>query len=188
METGRFVRVVERGAAVRGWRAWAVVDTPHGLRLASPLFDQYWVPGEAAHASCRRDEDPFAQRVGEHEVGSPVCGCGFHAVRDPVDAFSYLRGRDEPATVCRVLGEVTLWGNVLEGESGWRATIAYPARLYVPESSLAEELAVYGAAVSSSSWEWRSALATSSPAASAGSSTSSWSAARMRSSSGNASG
>ncbi len=149
MELGNPQGRVESGAAVRGWRAWAVTETRDGLRLASLLYDHVWAPGEPAAAACRRHDDPFATQIGAHELGAPECGCGFHAAKDPADAMSYLRGRDEPSTVCRVLGEVTLWGDVLQTEAGWRGALAYPARLYVPDTLLVEELAVYGVPVSS---------------------------------------
>jgi hypothetical protein len=151
MELGKSQGKLETGAAVLGWRAWAVTRTSQGVRLTSPLFDHLWLPGEPAVASCLRHEDPFAPPLldahGVATVGE--CGCGFHAARDPADALSYLHGRDAPSTLCRVLGEVTLWGEVLETEAGWRGTLAYPARLYVPDALLADELAAYGVAVSS---------------------------------------
>jgi hypothetical protein len=150
MELGRPQGKVESGAAVLGWRAWAVTRTSRGVRLASPLFDHFWLPGEPGVASCLRHEDPFAPALDAHAVTTQAeCGCGFHAARDPADALSYLHGRDAPATLCRVLGEVTLWGEVLQTEAGWRGTLAYPARLYVPDPLLAEEFAVYGVSVSS---------------------------------------
>jgi hypothetical protein len=150
MELGRPHGKLESGAAALGWRAWAVTQTSRGVRLASPLFDHVWLPGEPAVASCLRHEDPVAPVLDAHEVTTlPECSCGFHAVRDPADALSYLHGRDAPSTLCRVLGEVTLWGEVLQTEAGWRGTLAYPARLYVPDALLAEELAVYGVSVSS---------------------------------------
>jgi hypothetical protein len=69
----------------------------------------------------------------------------------PVDALSYLRGRDGPGTVCRVLGEVELSGVIVETHSGWRASAAYPARLYVADPELADALAVYDVPVLSPS-------------------------------------
>ena len=153
MEIGTQATALQQGAAVRGWRAWTVTETAGGLRLGSVLFDHVWLPGEPAAAACRRDEDPFAAKVGPHEVGSSDCRCGFYAACDPVDALSYLHGRNEPATVCRILGEVALWGRVLEGGAGWRATLAYPVHLYVPDAALAEALDAYGVAISSATCE-----------------------------------
>jgi hypothetical protein len=149
MELGNPQGRAESGAAVCGWRAWAVTETGEGLRLASLLYDHVWTPGEPAAAACRRHDDPFASQIGAHELGAAGCGCGFHAAKDPADALSYLQGRDEPTTVCRVLGEVTLWGGVLQTKAGWRGAFAYPARLYVPDALLVEELAAYAVPVSS---------------------------------------
>ena len=148
METGRALR--ERSRPVTGWRAWVVTETPGGLRLGSVLHDLVWAHGRAALAECRRDEDPFAAALRPHPVPGAECNCGFHAARDPVDALSYARGRDEPGTVCRILGEVVLWGHVLETEGGWRASHAYPAQLYVPDAEIAAALAGYSVPVCAS--------------------------------------
>jgi hypothetical protein len=146
METGVAVRVASNVTAL-GWRAWKVKESPDGLRLGSVIYEGLWVPGKAAHAACRREEDPFAVPAGPHDVPGTDCLCGIHAARDPVDAFSYLRGRDEAGIVGRVLGEVVLSGRVVETEAGWRAAVAYPARLYVEDPDLATALAVYGVPV-----------------------------------------
>jgi hypothetical protein len=148
METGRVLR--ESSRRVTGWRAWVVTESGDGLRLGSVLHDLVWEHGSPLVAECRREDDPFAPAVGPHPVPGVECNCGFHAARDPVDALSYARGRDEPRTVCRILGEVHLWGHVLETESGWRASHAYPARLYVADAELARALAAYSVPVCAS--------------------------------------
>jgi hypothetical protein len=148
METGRTLRELSRPVA--GWRAWVVSETSDGLRLGSVLHDLVWPHGRAALAQCRRDDDPFAEPIGAHPVPGAECNCGFHAARDPVDALSYARGRDDPGTICRILGEVLLWGHVLETEGGWRASHAYPGRLYVPDGDIAAELAGYSVPVCAS--------------------------------------
>jgi hypothetical protein len=148
METGRVLR--ESSRPVTGWRAWVVTDAGGGLRLGSVLHDLVWAHGRPLVAECRREEDPFALAIGPHPVPGAECNCGFHAARDPVDALSYARGRDEPRTVCRILGEVHLWGHVLETESGWRASHAYPARLYVADPEVARALAAYSVPVCAS--------------------------------------
>lgn len=156
METGRALR--ELSAPVIGWRAWTVVETHAGLRLGSVLHDLLWPCGRPVVAECRLDEDPFAAPVAPHPVPGAACNCGFHAARDAADALSYARGRDEPGTICRILGEVTLWGHVLQTESGWRASHAYPSRLYVPDAELAAALAAYGVDISSPECGSRSSL------------------------------
>jgi hypothetical protein len=148
METGKAVR--EHAEPVVGWRAWIVTATADGLRLGSVLHDLTWPAGRPLVAECLRHEDPFAEAIPPHPVPGAPCSCGFHAARDPADALSYARGRDEPGTVCRILGEVALWGHVIETEAGWRASHAYPVRLYVPELTLGEALAAYGVPVCAS--------------------------------------
>jgi hypothetical protein len=167
METGPGVRLVS-GVTALGWRAWKVCESPDGLRLASVIYDGLWLPGRAAIAGCRRQEDPFADPVEAHDVPGTDCRCGIHAARDPVDAFSYLRGRDEPGTLCRVLGEVVLSGQVVETEAGWRASAAYPARLYVDDPAIAQALANYDVPVLSRACEspsFRTCTATRWPSA-----------------------
>jgi hypothetical protein len=135
METGAAVRKL-RSPRLLGWRTWTVTETPAGVRLCSVIYERLWTPGQVARATCLQHED--------HEAPELECACGFHAARDPVDAISYLRGRDEPRTIGRVLGEVTLSGAIVETETGWRAEAAYPARLYVEDAEIATALSVYG--------------------------------------------
>jgi hypothetical protein len=149
METGAAVRKMW-SPRVLGWRAWTVTETPAGVRLGSVIYEGIWTPGRPALASCRREENPFAVQATAHDIPGLECGCGFHAARDPVDALSYLRGRDEPRTIGRVLGEVALSGAIVETETGWRAVAAYPERLYVEDAEVARALAVYGVPVLSS--------------------------------------
>lgn len=175
MKAGRVIRVVQGLVAV-GWRAWTVQQLSAGIRLGSVIYEATWEPEVAAVASCAHS----------HPAPDGACNCGFHAVRDPVDAFSYLRGRDELRTIGRVLGEVLLFGKVVETETGWRAGNAYPLRLYLDDPEVATSLGGYRIPVLSPSW--RSGSVISSIRASAGSSTSSWNAARTRSSSTGASG
>jgi hypothetical protein len=170
MDTGKVVRA--SSVQVVGWRVWTVQDRPEGVRLGSVIHEAIWVPGVPARATCSLDLPHAAPDAG--------CTCGFHAARDPVDAFSYLHGRNEPRIVGRILGEVLLLGRVLETERGWRASESYPVRLYVRDPELEAALASYAVPVLSG--EWGCATATSSKTDSAGSQTSSLSAALMRSS------
>ena len=86
MELGKPQGKVEAGAAALGWRAWAVTQTSRGVRLASPLFDHLWLPGEPAVASCLRHEDPFASALDAHEVRlvtAVLDGIGLQWLLDP---------------------------------------------------------------------------------------------------------
>jgi hypothetical protein len=168
MNIGQAVRSANRDRVV-GWRAWTVIETKDGVRLGSVIYDAVWQPTEPAIAVCHCDR--------LHDAPATGCTCGFHAAQDPVDAFTYLHGRDEPRTLCRVLGEVRLSGLVVETEGGYRGAAAYPLRLYANDLEVAATLeSIYGVPVRSPGCE--SDFATSSIAASAGSFPSSCSAAR----------
>jgi hypothetical protein len=156
METGPAIRERAEAAPILGWRAWVVTETAEGLRLGSVLYDEVWTPRTTALATCRRREDFFAEPLPPHPTPSADCSCGFHAARDAADALSYLRGRNEPATLCRILGEVALWGRLVETQAGWRAAAAHPVRLYVPDDEVADALALYGVTVVSAGCEWPS--------------------------------
>ena len=96
MEIGPAVRSAGR-SSVAGWRAWTVIETRDGVRLASVIYDTVWSPTGPTFATCRCEQSHAAPEV--------ACTCGFYAAQDPVDALTYLQGRDEPRTLCRVLGE-----------------------------------------------------------------------------------
>ncbi len=112
-------------------------------RLQSVLYDDVWEPGHGLTAACQH----------EHLAPYAACACGIYAVREPEGARRYLLGRDEPNVVGRVLGQVFLWGTVVEAEHGWRASFAYPARL---EPSAAEIARLYGVPVCPTTPTWRS--------------------------------
>jgi hypothetical protein len=62
-------------------------------------------------------------------------------MRKPPPATRYLLGRNDPNVIGRVVGLVALWGDVCEGVDGWRGGFAYPARIWVPASPHATEVA-----------------------------------------------
>ena len=113
---------------LRGWRVWVVVPTPRGARLRSVVQKTIWPDGSALVAECRRHR--LLRRATGHAAPELACHCGIYATR---------LGDLEPLLVdapwdtgTRVLGQVNLWGDVVECERGWRASRAYPERLYVP--------------------------------------------------------
>jgi hypothetical protein len=73
----------------------------------------------------------------EHDAPVPRCSCGIYATNDPELAAEYLYLYSEvlqPHVLYRAIGLVSLWGSVVEGETGWRATFAYPKRIFLPRS------------------------------------------------------
>lgn len=145
-----------------------MVETPAGLRLSSLAYRALWEPGEAFEAACRRRFGALPWgRMPLHEAPARDCVCGVYAVESSSRARPYLEVDLEAGGRWRyrVLGTVSLWGRLVEGERGWRGELAYPAALFVPSSrrqraiaalawpyrlsprAIAEELAVYAVPV-----------------------------------------
>jgi len=122
--------------ALIGWRTWAAVEEGGGLMLRSRVYPSRWPPGQHLVAACaNRARFGVVGRVlpiEAHEAPGEGCGCGIYAARSPELALRYLgrvgliRG-DKAA----LIGQVALWGRVIEYEHGWRGALAYPRRLYV---------------------------------------------------------
>jgi hypothetical protein len=101
------------------------------LRLRSVVFNTIWPPEE--------------ELVAAHDLER---------------AANYLYLYDDvrqPHLRSRAIGRVSLWGSVVEGEHGWRASHAYPERILLPSTdragrptaaeAIAEGLACYGVPV-----------------------------------------
>jgi hypothetical protein len=124
---------------VVGWRTWLVVPVPCGLRLRSVVFATDWAPRQELAARCeliraRQWHRPW-RRVSTHVAPATSCECGVWAAKDIEYAADFFNLYDDllsEACVHRAIGRVALWGAVVDGGLGWRASHAYPADLYVP--------------------------------------------------------
>jgi hypothetical protein len=77
------------------------------------------------------------RRARTHAVPLDRCSCGIHATKHRQTAANYLYLYEDvrqPQLRYRAIGRVSLWGSVVEGEDGWRASRAYPERLFLPAS------------------------------------------------------
>ena len=116
-----------------GWRVWLVADEGDELRLRSVVFSVPWPTREPMTASCLRRRVNVLpwRRQAPHEAPLARCDCGIYG--STLDRIrGYLDGRFDGKRVHRVLGRVSLWGTVVECAWGWRASLAYPERIYVP--------------------------------------------------------
>jgi len=106
---------------VIGWRVWCLeAGADGGVGLVSPMQSVPWVPMQPSRATCYLG-------TRRHRVPTRGCMCGFYATsslrRLPAAAIPLARGGGA------VVGSVALWGTVVEHETGYRATFAYPDRL-----------------------------------------------------------
>lgn len=116
-----------------GWRAWTVnYDLPRfGLppKLHSATFKtHYWTPGRASMAACSRGCPP-------DDMPGRSCKCGFYAAKSVKHLLRLgyaSRCHNINGGKVGVIGEVALWGKIVEGNQGYRAQYAYPTKLYLP--------------------------------------------------------
>ena len=122
----------EHGIALQcavGWRGWNLFN-PHYLQSGNWI----WPVKERLEAKCNHTEHRENETV-------PVvdCSCGIYAFKRPEQV------REQNYNHQQVLGEVSLWGKVVECRDGWKAQYAYPRRLWVDGKSPMVRLAEYTA-------------------------------------------
>jgi hypothetical protein len=126
---------------VEAWRVWRVARREGRVVLQSLFAGAIWEPELPLVATCtgghRRRRPPWRKEPNGHPAPELDCRCGIYGVQSVAAARSYLElppllRRDD-----RVIGRVALWGDVVEGASGWRASHAYPLELFVPSPVVA---------------------------------------------------
>src|SRR6266436_3122902 len=119
---------------VVGYRGWVLREG----KLSSYAVDNFWIPKKANVAQCGGYE--HVKFWGSHKIHfgpkliphasyvAPLaeCGCGFYAFRTLPYLVEWLEHR-EPNIV---VGEVNLWGKIVDCQYGYRAQYAYPKRFY----------------------------------------------------------
>lgn len=108
---------------VVGWRYWHLRLDP--LRLGSVTQKGFtWPARRAIHARCVSSA---------HASPAPGCACGIYAGRERAALREH--GLCLPAGGL-VIGEVALWGTVLEEEDGYRGEHGYPRALSIVAETL----------------------------------------------------
>lgn len=110
-------------APVKAFRAWAVRDTPEGIRLRSIWFPGFWPPFERVEAEC----NACLFRRWRHRAPKPRHSCGIYALKAADDVWEWAVDHTPPGRRPIVAGEVWCWGTVVEGTRGYRCQYAYPA-------------------------------------------------------------
>jgi hypothetical protein len=112
----------DREHPVVGWRYWQLSPRQLLRSVTQRVFE--WPPGRVLRAVCV-------------EVGHPApadrCNCGLYA-NPHLEALREHGLCLAPEAV--VVGQVALWGRVVDDEPSYRGEFAYPARLSVATDSL----------------------------------------------------
>jgi hypothetical protein len=110
--------------AILGWRTWRVGRrAQRRAELVAPLAQVIWPARKAMVAACGS---------ASHAPPGDRCRCGLYAVHDP-------RTLEWGPSEFEVLGVVALWGQVVEGSRGWRASHGYPRFLVTGPAIPAEQ-------------------------------------------------
>lgn len=107
---------------IRAWRVWLTsVESRENLILRSVTEagrGTRWLAGRTLEAGCP---------TGEHDAPLGECTCGIYAHKSWASASDQARG-----VAGAVVGEVQLWGRVVEHDRGYRAQFARPCALWLP--------------------------------------------------------
>ena len=117
--------------ALCAWRLWEVDGVGATARLRSLYRLSFWPVGAPFEARCEAQRLRLSRRP-KHAAPTESCSCGIYGA-----PFELIRKKlaiegGLPPGFLFVIGTVSLWGDVLECERGWRAALAYPSRLFVP--------------------------------------------------------
>lgn len=115
----------DRLGYTRGWRAWYLGRDDTLRSVLARLRNVRWRPGEPVSADC--DEEYEHEHEYEHAAPGIDCNCGLHAGRSAEQALRFGAFDDPLERI--VVGEVALWGTIVEHDRGWRAQKAYPLTL-----------------------------------------------------------
>lgn len=122
--------------AVEAWRVWRVGMRDGHVVLKSVFSGSVWEPAVPLAAVCTRRHRPrwrpWRLEPTDHAAPELDCRCGIYGVQSASAARSYLESQPLLGREERVIGRVALWGTVVEGRLGWRASHAYPIELFVP--------------------------------------------------------
>jgi hypothetical protein len=152
---GPSVEVPDLPDAIVAWRVWWLVSFDGVCRLASAFKWATWPPGQPLVATCLGPPSLLnrLRRRSQHDAPDTGCQCGIYGAELSL-ADNCLSALRDCAELGRVLGEVSLWGTVIECEKGYRASLAYPRRIYVPADGafraweeIAADLSAYGVPV-----------------------------------------
>jgi hypothetical protein len=113
------------------WRLWEVGDVDGAPRLRSLYRMSFWPVGAPLEARCEAQRLRLSRRP-RHAAPTETCTCGIYGA--PFELIRRKLAVDDglPPGCLFVIGTVSLWGDVLECERGWRAALAYPSHLFVP--------------------------------------------------------
>jgi hypothetical protein len=113
------------------WRLWEVEALDAAPRLRSLYRFSFWPVGAPLEARCEAQRFRLPRRP-RHAAPTETCTCGIYGAPFELIRKKLAIGHGLPPDCLFVIGTVSLWGDVVECERGWRAAFAYPRSVFVP--------------------------------------------------------
>lgn len=133
-----------------GWRTWTLEDTTERLRsrdpwaispesdwtkpsITEPVGPMKLVSGGATEWPLRERLTAVCRNGQDHRSPEPRCRCGIYAAasHQVLRDRGYAAGPDDHRAP-DLVGELWMWGRVMQSDDILRAEFAYPKRLFVP--------------------------------------------------------
>lgn len=111
-----------------GWRAWSAVNQRQEGALKSLVNGYYWMPGKAVQCRCMCCNGFCKPTM--------INSSGFYAFKTIKQLLE-----DNAHRNLNIIGQVYLWGTVVECTRGYRAEFAYPKALITARQYEVELLA-----------------------------------------------
>jgi hypothetical protein len=118
-------------SAVIGWRAWVLHEGIDGPELRSVVYQHLWRARQPLSVACEPGGCLAARWPSQPH------SCGIHAFKERAEAERFpetweSRRADGAGVSTYLIGQVSLWGRVIEHERGYRGQFAYPFALWLP--------------------------------------------------------
>lgn len=113
-------RVPDAIGSIVGWRTWRLLmpQPRNGLLLQSVHTPTFWFPESVHEAECLVERSL-------HPAPSGDCTCGFYSLKNTDfidDPYTNVAGMNY--SHMEIMGEVEIWGRIIEGEIGYRSQFA----------------------------------------------------------------
>jgi hypothetical protein len=117
-----------------GWRAWYIRPDLGGqpVTLQSCVVKSCFWPARTEVKALCNDSDQ-CQQYGSQKIPVAKHACGLYSAksRSHLLTMSYPR-YDPDSDLFTAIGQVKLWGKVIEASLGWRAEFGYPQMIEIP--------------------------------------------------------
>jgi hypothetical protein len=123
------------------WRGWRV--GPDGGLYGPARTGALWIPGEPCRALCDGIGNKYHTNHKHPTWTAPQlnCTCGFYSYKTLHQELLHLVSSQNDTTYYSQasLGQVKIWGRVIEHADGWRSQYAYPHAIIVGRDQVSKE-------------------------------------------------